>query len=492
MKKIDLRFWRNPRLRSGSLSTLLLCLCLCVLLALNGLFSVLEDRYMWRADYSFNRITTYSDATEEVLSALDTPVVVYAMWERGNEDTQLQELLNRYCAASPHLSWEQTPLSLYPTMATRFEGVSSENQVTSDSLVVYCPQTDRFRVLTGASFITVSVDTTTNAYRIDAVTYENALTAAISYVTQETIPVVYVAQGHGEVDYDSAALLNELLMDSHYDVRYAPLAQIALTAKDVVLFLSPRYDLTEAELTQLAAFINAGGSLLFSAAATDPINGSSALPTGMPNYRELLRLYGFIPLDGMVWADADQPGTYDGYRYNLRAEMQDSEITLPMKLAGVTKLQMPLCRAFQTPESSSALQVTPILASGEGSYLHVTSNDSKSITQSADDPTGPFTLGMEAFRFSSTGEVSRAVMLGSTAMLTSESAHSSAYVREFILRVMDYLADNDAADLNIAPKVASRPELSGDALSMGSMLLVFLPLSVVMAALLILFPRRHL
>ena len=493
MKKIDLRFWQNPRLRYGSLSTLLLCAALAVLVALNGLFTALEDRYMWRVDCSFNRITTYSDATEQVLSGLNTPVEIYAMWERGYEDPQLQELLNRYCAASEHLSWSQTPLSLHPTMATAFSGTTSDDQVTSDCLVVYCAATERFRVLTGSSFVSATVDLEANRLHIDSVTYEQALTAAISYVTQIDIPMVYMIQGHSEADYQSAALLNELLLDSHFDVRYTTLAKAELKRGDVVVFLSPQFDLTAAELEKLAAFMNAGGSFLFAASADDPINGSSALPMGMPNYRELLRVFGFVPLDGMVWASAGEPGSYDGlYRYNLRADLQAAETTFDMMYAGALKLYMPLCRAFETPESTSTLHTAPLLTSGEKSYLHQTTMNNQSIAQSPDDPTGPFTLGIEAYRFSETGEVSRAVILGSTSMLISEAAHSSANTREFLLRVMDYLTGSDSASLNIAPKVAARPALSSGAITLSSVLLVALPLAILAAALIILYPRRHL
>jgi len=492
MKKIN-RFWQNPRFRYGGLSTLLLCVALAALLALNGLFTALENRYMWRADYSFNRIASYSDVTEEVLDGLTTPVEIYAMWERGYEDPQLQELLNRYCAASDLLTWTQTPLSLHPTMASAFQGTSSDNQVTADCLIVYAPETERFRVLTGSSFITATADLEANAWRIDSVTYEYALTAAISYVTRESIPVVYVIQGHGEVDYQSAELLNALLLDSHYDVRYTTLARATLAPEDVVVFLSPQYDLTAAELEELAVFINAGGSLLFSASADDPINGSSALPTGMPHYRELLRLYGIIPLDGMVWASASEPGSYDGaYRYNILGELQAADVTLDMMMTGATRLYMPLCRAFETPAASGSLYAAPLLTSGEQAYLHTTTLSNQSISQSPDDPTGPFTLGLEAYRFSDSGDVSRAVMLGSTSMLISEAAHSSANTREFILRVMDYLTGGDSASLNIAPKVAARPALSADALTLSSIVLVALPLAILAAALLILYPRRHL
>lgn len=492
MKNIDLRFLRNPRLRYGGLSTLLLCLGLALLIALNALFTALENRNGWRVDCSFNRLTTYSDATAEVLASVDKPVSVYALFERGQEDLQLFELLDRYCAASTLISWEQMPLSLNPSMATRFAGGSSGGEVTSDCLVVYCSETDRFRVLTPMSFIGVSVNTTTGAYEIDSITYEKELTAAISYVTQDKIPVVWMVQGHGEVNPDGAAALTELLMDNHYDVRFAALTDMTLSEEDLVVLLSPQFDLTEAEMEKLVAFTDGGGSLLLSVTPYDPIDGSSTLPGGMPHFRELLRLYGAIPLDGMVWAVPGSTGAYDGrFRYNLYSTLEASEITLSLMQGGVLRLPVAQSRAFQTPDDVLASPMaSPILTSPDATYLM--SIYTSSIAQPEDAPTGPFTLALESTRITATGNASRAIILGATSLLTGEESHSNAYAREFIIRIADYLVDNESDDLSIAPKVAFRPRLAAEAGAMGSMVLVALPLTVLAAALIVLFPRRHL
>ena len=492
MKKIDLRFWRNPRLRYGSISTLLLCLALAVLIALNALFATLESRFGWQLDCSFNSLTTYSDQTAEVIAAVDTPVEIYALFERGQEDLQLFGLLDRYCAASEHLSWQQTPLSLNPSLATRFAGSSSGGEVTTDCIIVYSPENDRFRVLTPVSFIGVSVNTVTGQYEISDITYERELTAAISYVTQEKIPVVWMLQGHGEVTVNAAASLTALLMDNHYDVRFATLADIELSPEDLVVLMAPQSDLTQAELSELVAFAEAGGSLLFALTPYDPLEPSTALPGGMPRLLELLRLYGAVPLEGMVWASRGSTGAYDGvYRYNLYASLNAADITLEMMTGGVQKLLMAQSRAFRTPDAQlTSPIVTPLLTSAEASYL--LSAYSTSIAQPEDAPTGPFVLGLQSVRITSTGEASRAVALGATSILTSEEAHRNAATREFIVRTVDYLVDNESADLSIAPKVAFRPRLSADALSMGSLLLVALPLTILGAALIILYPRRHL
>lgn len=491
-KKIDLRFWRNPRLRYGGLSTLLLCVALAALIALNALFTALENRNGWTVDCSFNSMTTYSDATAEVLEGLDTPVEIYALFERGQEDLQLFALLDRYCAASEHLTWEQTPLSLNPSMGTRFAGGSSGGEVTTDCVIVYCPGTDRFRVLTPVSFIGVSVDVTTGAYAIDSVTYEKELTAAISYVTQEKVPVVWMLQGHGEVTPDAAANLTRLLMDNHYDVRFAELSGVEVSPEDLILILAPKTsDLTEAEMAELIDFAEAGGSFLFALTPYDPLGGSSSLPGGMPRFLELLRLYGATPLDGMVYAAKGSADAYDSHRpYNFYVTLEATGLTLDMMQAGILKLPASQVRAFEAPgEALTSPLVSPLLTSGEGSYLQ--SIYSPSRTQAPDAPTGPFPLALESQRITSTGELSRAVILGSTSLVTSEEAHSNAYSREFIIRVADYLVDNTSDDLSIAPKVAFRPRLSADALSMGTMMLVALPLTVLAAALIVLFPRRY-
>lgn len=492
MKKLDLRFWRNPRIRYGSVSTLLLCVALAVLIALNALFTTLENRNGWRVDCSFNSLTTYSDQTAEILAAVDEPVKIYALFERGQEDLQLFELLDRYCAASPYVTWEQTPLSLNPSLATRFSGGSSGGEVTTDCIIVHCPSTGLYRVLTPVSFIGVSVNTATGQYEISSITYEKELTAGISYVTQTRIPVIWVLQGHGEVTVNAASYLTELLMDNHYDVRFASLSDVELGPEDLVVILAPQSDLTQAELEELVAFTDAGGSLLVALSPYDPLNASPTLPDGMPHLRELLRLYGVTPLDGMIWASQGSTGAYDGvYPYNTYAYLEASEITLPMMMDGLSRLPMAQARAFEAPQASLTFPiVTPMLYSAEGTYaLSVYAEDT---AQPADAPTGPFVLGMESIRITDRGEDSRMVVLGATSLLTSQEAHSNADAREFIVRTVDYLVDNETDDLSIAPKVAFRPRLSADALTMGSTMLVALPLAILAAAFIILFPRRHL
>lgn len=491
MKKLNFRLpdLRDPKFRYGSLSTALLCVAIAILIALSALFTTLEKKYGWRMDFSFNSITSYSQATEDVLAALDTPVHIYALYERGSEDLQLFELLNRYTAASSLITWEQAPLTLNPTLLTRFAGSTSDNAVTADSLVVSCEATGRFRVLDYDDLISLSIDYDAGTWSYAGLTYESAITSAIAYVTQETIPVVYMVQGHDELDEDTTAVLADFLRGNHYDVRYASLMEISadLTPEDLLVFLAPVRDLTDSELTAITDFASQGGSLLFACDYSDPI-------AGMPNYRALLRSYGFIPKEGVVVADKAETASYfEGNRTILLPDMQPTDVTFDLMMNGTTTLILSSARAFETPDGTdNRLSVTPMLLSGEGSYLHSLSGSSTSLARTDTDESGPFALALEAYRFSDTGDVSRAVILGSTAALTSEYYYSITHAQEFIIRTMEYLVDSNASNLDIMARSAVRPGLSADALSLGSMLLVALPLAVLGAAMVILYPRRHL
>lgn len=487
LKKPSLRILRDPKFRYGSLSTAILCLCLAVLVALNGLFTALEKKYGWRMDFSFNAITTHSQSTRDVLDNLRYPVHIYALYERGNEDLQLFELLDRYASASELVTWEQAPISLNPTFLTRFAGVSDSSTITGDSLVVWCAEAERFRVLDAADFVSVAIDYDSGDYRLDRLTYENAITSAITYVTKERIPVVYMVQGHDELNSENAAALTTLLKDNHYDVRFDTLSNMNLKADDLLVFLAPVIDLTDSELAIVTAHAANGGSLLFACDYSDPI-------ANMPNYRALLRSYGVVPLDGVVVADRSDASSYfDGRRTALLPEMQPTDITLELMLRGLDTLIFSSTRAFETPDATDAsLHVTPMLFSGETSHLRSANSLSTSLDRQEGEPLGPFALALEAYRFSDSGDVSRAVAIGSTAAITSDYYYSMTHAQEFIIRTMEYLLGEESSALDIMTRSALRPALSAEALNLGSLMLVVLPTAVLAAALIILYPRRHL
>lgn len=479
-------FWRNPRLRYGSLSTLLICLTLAALIILNVSVTSLEKKYGWRVDYSFNALTTHSEKTLEILAQLEHPVHIYALYAKGQEDAPLMELLDRYTAASPLVTWEQTDVSLNPGLLTRFRGSTAEDVIANDSLIVFCEATGRWKVLSPVDFISLSLDFDTGSYAFSGLTYESKITSAISYVTRSDIPRVLLLQGHNELDAGGTAVLAELLENNHFEVHYGSLSSFDLQPDDLLALLSPTRDLTDSELQTITAFTAQGGSLLFTCDYSDPV-------AAMPNYAALMRSYGFLPMEGIVVASAQEPDTYyDNQRISLIPTMLFADTTGDLLLNGTDVLLLAGSRAFETPESyDSNLIVSPTLSSGDLSYLRQFTASTTTLEQQEGDLTGPFSLALEAQRVTAEGHVSRAVVLGCSTLLTSPQIHAMTDAQEFIIRTVEFLLNTQPTDLGIMARTAVRPALSAKSSSLGSLLLVALPVSVLAAALIVLWPRRY-
>ena len=480
--------WQNPRLRYGGASTVLVGVFLAGLIALNLVTTTLEKKQGWRVDYSFNALTTQSETTLEVLAQLQHPVHIYALFSKGQEDEPLMELLDRYAVASDLVTWEKTDASLNPGLLTKFRGATSDQTVTNDSLIVYCEETDRFRILSYQDFITVGLNYEEGRYEVAGLKYESEITSAIVYVTQETIPRVVILQGHGELDEDGTEVLSSLLTGNNFAVEYASLldSDTVLSPEDLLMILSPTRDLMDTELEKITAFAGQGGSLLFACDYTTPVES-------MPNFQALMRSYGVLPMKGIVVASAEEPDTYyDNVRIDLIPTMQSTDMTMELVQSGADTLLLAGSAAFQMPEDADQnLDVSVLLTSGYKAYLRDLSTGELSLSQADDDALGPFALALQCRRVTSEGYISRAMALGCSTLLTSSQVHAMTDAQEFIVTAVQYLLGGQAIDLNIMAKQAVRPQLSVRATTLGSVMLVCLPLLVLAAALLVLLPRRH-
>jgi hypothetical protein len=113
----------------------------------------------------------------------------------------------------------------------------------------------------------------------------------------------------------------------------------------------------------------------------------------------LLRSYGFLPLEGVVVAaKEDKAGYFEGNRTVLLPQMQPTDVTFDLMMNGATTLIMSTARAFETPATTdNSLTVTPMLLSGEGSYLRSLSG-STSLSKQAGDKEGHNDRGLHLVR----------------------------------------------------------------------------------------------
>ena len=473
----------------GSVSALMLAMVLIALIALNAGIYALEKNKGWRVDLSFNGITSQSAETTKTLGELRDPVTIYALFQKGNEDAQLVELLNRYAAASDLVSWQQVDPALNPTLMKRF----TANGVTpaTDNLIVHCEKTDRFRVLGAQDFVSVGVDMDSGEFTYTGWIYERSITSAIAYVTKERVPRVVILKGHGQLNSpdleQSLESFRELLEANQYEVVFQDLKDSAYTPdpQDLLVFFSPRMDLTETEFAALTEFAGKGGNFLFTCDYEDPVSS-------MPRYAALLRSYGFLPLEGAILADReDKDSYYEQYTTMLVPEMCATDMTVELLAAGAKYLILPGTRGFEEPEEADRyLTVSAVLRSAPTSYRKELTGLTTSFDRTENDEVKDFPLALEARRITTEGYVSRAFIIGSSPVLMDSALYAQTYSQQLTISIMEFLLETEGTNTQIAAKEILRPALKTASTTLGSVLLVALPLSVLLAALLVLGPRR--
>ena len=474
--------FKTGKWKYGSVSALMLAMVLLALIALNAGVYALEKNKGWRIDLSFNGILSQSAETKEVIDSLDKPVEIYALFRKSSEREwlELQELLDKYAAASDRITWKQVDPTVNPVLLERF---STDNLVPSETnLVVWCEQTDRFRIIGGEDFMGLGYNLETGTMEYDSLTFESAITGAIAYVVKDRVPKAVILQGHDEYKLDDLVDFQNLLEANQYEVEYQNLRDSEYTPdpEDLLIFFNPGKDLTDAELKKLTEFAAKGGSFLFACDYTVPMSN-------MPNYMTLLRSYGFEPLDGMIYADRlDQKSYYESNQTYLLPEVCSTDITMDMVGLGRDFLIIPETRAFAEPEEGDRnLDVSVVLRSADTAVRVI---DSTTIESDAADG---YPLALQARRITTEGYVSRAFIIGRGDVLVNRSLYYITHCQALTVNVMDFLLQNDGSGLNITPKNAVRPGLKTESLSLGSILLIALPLSVLFAALLILGPRKN-
>ena len=472
---------RTGKLKYGSVSALMLAMVLIALIALNAGIYALEKNKGWRIDLSFNGILSQSADTKAVIESLDKPVEIYALFRKASEREwpELQELLDKYAAASDRITWKQVDPMVDQLLVNRF---STDNAVPVEgNLIVWCEQTNRFRIIGGEDFIGQGFDIETGELVYENLTFESSITSAIAYVVRDRVAKAVIMQGHDEYQLEFLTDFQNLLEANQFEVVYQDLKEEGYTPnpEDLLIFFDPLKDLTETELKTLTEFAGKGGSFLF-ACDTD------VSMDNMPRYMTLLRSYGFEPLEGFAEASqVDRNSYYESQNY-LVPEMCSTDIT--MDLVGTDRdfLILPGTRAFAEPEEGDRNLVISVVLRAAGTAVIRTDT-----TVTAPDGTEGFPLALQARRVTNEGYVSRAFIIGSGYTLTDKGLYSITRSQELTVNVMDFLMQQGVTGLNIAPKDAARPGLKTESLNLGSILLIALPLSVLFAALLILGPRKN-
>ncbi len=203
MKKPDLRALLGAptareriAARGGTYTLAISALVLAILIAVNVLFSVLP-RSLTHYDISAGKLYSVTSNTKSVVNALADDVTIYWIVQADEEDSIIENLLDKYDSLSSHITVEKKNPDVYPTFAAQY----TDATVPNNSLIVACGDKSRYIDYSDIYLAEVDYSTYSVAYSFDG---EGAITSAIDYVTRDELPAVYVLTGHGEAELPSA------------------------------------------------------------------------------------------------------------------------------------------------------------------------------------------------------------------------------------------------------------------------------------------------
>ena len=468
----------------GGYSIILTVVMVVALVLLNMGVTTLSDTYGLNIDMTSNRLYSITGQSKEMVRNLEEDIYVYTLFQNGQEDDIISEILKRFAAQGSHFIVENIDPIQNPGFVQQFQ--REGETIQTNSVIVTDSEKKRLRVFSQSDMYTTEYDSSSGMYAITGVNVEAKVSSAILYLTSEDMPVVYFLQGHGEPMYSQFPYLQDLLADQNFDVREIDLrtTDVQLTQEDTLVILAPTSDLDDTERETLKAYME-GGCKVF--AAFNPLAGE------LPNFDSLLQLYGVKRLNGIV-VENNRDNYYTGSQIYLIPNYMDSEITATLMENNLNVL-LPTSGALELPEltPSNFMTINSLLESSSDAYMTF-DFESATLTQKDTDPTGTFVLAATITNYEGEENESRLVLFNNVVGISM--AENVPYANEdFYLNCMTWLA-GETEDLYIRGKSLNSSMLyfSNATQMLTTVVLVWPVIVVVMliAAFVIYRQRKHL
>ncbi len=466
--------FKTRAFRAGGYSAAATLIVIAIAVAVN-LFAGALPASITHIDTTASGLFTLSAQTEQLVSALDEDVTIYWIVQSGSEDSTLTELLDRYMGLSDCVSVVKKDPVVYPNFASQYTSEPLYNNsliVTSGERSQYISNIDIYVSDYSSYYMTGSVSTEFNG--------EGALTAAIDYVTNEDLPVLYTLSGHGESELPSN--LQSLAESENMLVESLSLLTLDAVPEDadLVAIYAPQSDISSDELSMLLSYMQGGGKMIL---VLDYIEEDT------PNLDALLAQYGLSLAQGIV-LEGDATHHMRGSNYYLLPNIESHAITDPLIEGGYYVLA-PVAQGLLVAEDTTAT-VTPLLETSESAYAKIDGYSLTTYEKEEGDIDGPFLLGAAVTQTVEAGEAQLVVFTSSQMFDESVSMLVAGANDDLFLNALDWLCARESA-ISIRAKSLDAEFLtvpSSSASTLSAILIVVLPLGLLITGAVITWVRR--
>ena len=380
MKKMDAgkRVARIRALRAGGYSTFAAAVVVLIAIGVNLAVGTLPTTYT-QLDFTEQSLYTLSDQTRRIVRALDSPVTLTLLATEGQEDAQIQALLNRYADLSDQVAVTTLDPAVNPGVLKEYE----DQDLYMNSVIVSGEERSRLVSYEDIYLYNYSMDYSTYGY-----TYtvdfdgERALTSAIHYVSSDDLPKVYVLTGHGESQLPDS--FTQSMESDNLEVEELSLLSLEQVPEDAdcLVINAPQSDLSQEEAQMLISYLDEGGRVML---FTDYIASGT-----MENLLSVTAHMGLTVGQGLI-VEGDGSMSLRGYAYYLLPGLNSHDITQPLIDGGYYAL-VPLAQPMEETGESEA-QVTFLMTTSDQAYAKAAGYDMETTEREEGDLSGPFYVG---------------------------------------------------------------------------------------------------
>ena len=363
------------RFRSGAYATILSTIVIVLVLVVNLIVSELD----LKVDLTTQNIYTLTDSTVGLVKNLKEDVTIYYLAESGYEETAFRKIAGKYDSLSDHIKVVNKDPILYPKFAAQYV----DNEITANSFIVVNDMTGRARYIDNSELTIEEIDYNTFESYTTGIDAEGKLTAAIQYVTDPDLPVIYATTGHSEVE--AGELFLSILEKQNVTVNTVQTLTTASIPKDcdILLINSPESDFSNDEMTMIKEYMAAGG---------DAVIVLDYMADSLNNVKSLLEYYGLQLKEGIV-CEGDSNRHVPQYPHYIIPEVISHDITSTV-MEGKKIVTTPVSSGLVELDGiRSSLTIEPLLVTSEKAYSKVNIN-SQVLAQELGDIEGSFYLGV--------------------------------------------------------------------------------------------------
>lgn len=362
----------------GAYSTGSIALAVAVVVVINIVLGEMPSSWT-SVDMTSQKLYSLTDQTKEFVENINEDVTIYVIVAEDSQDTTLGQTLQRYDDLSEHIKVEYVDPNVNPRFYMQYT-----DSISMNSLIVVSEK--RNKVIDYSSIYESSFDYTTYTSTTTGYDGEGQITSALDYVLSDSMPKVYMTEGHGE--YTLSSSFTNALKKENVDCETVNLMDYDTVPRDAACLIinAPGSDFSSDDTDKVIEYLNAGGNVVFVTGLTE---GET------PNLDAITDYMGLSIAEGLV-VEQDAANYYRNPYYLLPTQ---SYSTYTAGLYNQYYIFAPYVQGIVIEnEEAEGITYNSFLSTSDKAFAKVGDINVQNFDKAEGDIDGPFGVGVSAVK----------------------------------------------------------------------------------------------